>query len=935
MRVDRIYLSSTFQDLELFRSAAGRQLRRMNKQVVGMEDYVAADVRPLDRCREDVDRCDVYVGLFAFRYGFVPEHDNPGRSSITELEYRHAVEKKKPCLIFLLSDDAPWSRNFMDDVTGDGDAGKRIRTLRDELSKDRLVSIFRSQEELIASISAAINRLEAKQSNSAIAGEPRVSLSDLPVSGEHFSGREAELERLDIAWSDPATYIVSIVAWGGVGKSALVNHWLGRMAQNRYGGAERVFGWSFYRQGINDRLASADQFIYAALRWFGDAEPSNGSLRDRGARLAELVRRQKTLLVLDGLEPLQYPPGPNAGRIKDDALQVLLRELAAHNSGLCVATTREPIIDIAARQGTTAIRIDLSHLAPAIGARLLQDLGVHGTQDELQSLSEKYHGHALALTLLGTYLRDLYDGDIRHSGEVQVVPADLEEGGQARRVMFSYETWFRQNGRFSELAVLLLLGFFDRPATPAELECLREANDLGWLGEALRRLTDDDFRQVAARLRRSGLLLPAEVRGDATFDAHPLVREYCGRRLRESHPEIWRGGNNCLYEYLTRPSKKEPETLEEMLPLYAAVAHGCAAGRHEDALFRIYWKRIQRRNEFYSLKVLGAVGADTAALANFFEQLWDKPVREISARGQFLLLEQAGENLHVLGRVSEAVKPMKLLLHRSLGAKRWAEAVKGAITLSEFSLTMGEIQDAISYGRDGIKYADIKGGLFHRQVSRATLADALHQSGDFSNAAEWFAEAEGIERMRQPTRPQLSSMQGYAYCELLLTLGRFDEAEHRSAQALQFAESNRSLLAIALSRLALGRACLLRACRHGSADYSLPLAEFDKAIEGFHRAGAEFQLPRGLLARAEVRRLQGRLAAAGRDVREARETAARGQMKLREADCLLEMVRISIAGGDTHSVASTLENAQRMIDSMGYHRQRGALKELHELIGSQ
>ena len=76
-------------------------------------------------------------------------------------------------------------------------------------------------------------------------------------------------------------------------------------------GAERVFGWSFYSQGT-DRLSSSDEFVEAALRWFGDPDPRAGSPWAKGERLAALVRKQRTILVLDGMEPLQWGPGVRA-----------------------------------------------------------------------------------------------------------------------------------------------------------------------------------------------------------------------------------------------------------------------------------------------------------------------------------------------------------------------------------------------------------------------------------------------------------------------------------------------------------------------------------------------------------------------------------------------------------------------------------------------
>jgi hypothetical protein len=115
------------------------------------------------------------------------------------------------------------------------------------------------------------------------------------------------------------------------------------MATDHYRSAELVFGWSFYKQGSSGDTSSADEFLDAALNWFGDPDPRLGTAWEKGERLAKLVAHRRTLLVLDGLEPLQNPPGPQEGRVREPSLQALLRELAAFNKGLCVITTRTPI----------------------------------------------------------------------------------------------------------------------------------------------------------------------------------------------------------------------------------------------------------------------------------------------------------------------------------------------------------------------------------------------------------------------------------------------------------------------------------------------------------------------------------------------------------------------------------------------------------------
>jgi hypothetical protein len=115
-----------------------------------MEDYVAADVRPVDKCLADVRSCDVYVGLFAWRYGYVVPDLG---ISITELEFREALAHDKPCLLFLLDAAAPWPRNRMDRDPA------AIEALRHELRRDHLVSFFSRTDQLSGLVTAAVATL--------------------------------------------------------------------------------------------------------------------------------------------------------------------------------------------------------------------------------------------------------------------------------------------------------------------------------------------------------------------------------------------------------------------------------------------------------------------------------------------------------------------------------------------------------------------------------------------------------------------------------------------------------------------------------------------------------------------------------------------------------------------------------------------------------
>ena len=120
-------------------------------------------------------------------------------------------------------------------------------------------------------------------------------------------------------------------------------------------------------------MTSADAFVDEALTFFGDTDPSAGSPWAKGERLAELVGREKALLILDGMEPLQ---DEHQG-IKDPALVRLVECLAAENAGLCVITTREPVKELSGFAETTK-EVDLEYLSVEAGRALLRIKGLRG-----------------------------------------------------------------------------------------------------------------------------------------------------------------------------------------------------------------------------------------------------------------------------------------------------------------------------------------------------------------------------------------------------------------------------------------------------------------------------------------------------------------------------------------------------------------------------
>ncbi len=151
----KIYVSSTYLDLQDYRTQVERVIRRMGHEDVAMEYYVAEDQRPVDRCLSDVAACDLYIGIFAWRYGWIPKKNNRKKLSITEMEYRQAQKTGKPCLIFLLDGKAPWPPDFIDDDK------TQIKRLRNELGEKHSTGPgFKSVDELGRLVAEAIHKWE-------------------------------------------------------------------------------------------------------------------------------------------------------------------------------------------------------------------------------------------------------------------------------------------------------------------------------------------------------------------------------------------------------------------------------------------------------------------------------------------------------------------------------------------------------------------------------------------------------------------------------------------------------------------------------------------------------------------------------------------------------------------------------------------------------
>jgi hypothetical protein len=505
-----------------------------------------------------------------------------------------------------------------------------------------------------------LSKLDRDDSNSVRHPIDQV-LSALPVTARGLVGRDEELRFLDACREDPSVRIVVMTAFGGVGKTALVRHWI----ESRFVGGSRrpILGVSFYSQGVREQCGTSDQFLYEALSMLGDQEPARGSLWLRGRRLGQMVSEQNVIIVLDGLEPLQYGHGykDSGGRIRDPGISEFLRELSSQpDRGFCIVTTRVGLTDEFARQRNVRQR-ELDLLAPEAAEALLRSKGVRGDSTTIRRAARHLGNHSLALVLAAELTCTFHDRDAVHLLDIALVNERTRAGRHAKSVMAAYEAWMLRDGFRLGFELLLAFGLFERPVERSWFDALCAGEpipDFPMMTETSGQAIDEALE----RLR--GWRLVAEGTTDR-YDTHPLIRDYFAERLRNGSAASWTRANAKLFAFFRANSEAMPADARAMDCPLQAVVHGCRAGMQQTALHEVLIPKIMRGAQCYATTILGLHGPVLAALLHFFDvpdadtlaDRGDIQVQGLSGADAIIVLVEAAKCLTALrGYAAPAVE---------------------------------------------------------------------------------------------------------------------------------------------------------------------------------------------------------------------------------------------------------------------------------------
>jgi tetratricopeptide (TPR) repeat protein len=218
----KVFISSTYKDLIDYRTAAIRAVEGTNYQASKMEVFGARPDEPFDACLKEVEQSELFIGIYALRYGFIPEGAD---ISITEMEYVHAKKLGRPIYCFILDEEnQPWLQKWVEDEPGKS----KLKDFKKQIQKIHVCDYFTTPDDLRAKVSNALSHYVANQHP--LDSRLPIHLSTKPVGSTlpqqpFFIGRDKELDIIKSALSpESRTWGALIDGPGGIGKTALAIH---------------------------------------------------------------------------------------------------------------------------------------------------------------------------------------------------------------------------------------------------------------------------------------------------------------------------------------------------------------------------------------------------------------------------------------------------------------------------------------------------------------------------------------------------------------------------------------------------------------------------------------------------------------------------------------------------------------------------------------
>jgi tetratricopeptide (TPR) repeat protein len=770
----KIFVSSTYLDLKKYRVEVRKAIEENGNEFVGMETFQSHTHEPSEFCPERVEECDAFVLLVAYRYGSIPEGE---KISITHLEYEHALRNKIPVRVYLTDDEHPWQPKFIDKNRESID---RFRTL---LLKKHTCSFFTTPTSLYEKLKSDIEKFPV-----------RPYIAHPYALQENFTGREQERKMLTDWLTGDSHPMLSVIAIGGMGKTALAWYWLIKDISGSDEQPRKIVWWSFY-----DRESGFGRFLKKAIEYLSDDAVDWDSLestRDQMEFLYKILCDNRFLLVLDGAERIlrtYYNLGsPYQGdEVKEDE-RGDFRSCIEPNCGMflqwlasgyprtkTLLTSRLYPKELDDLEG--CVKKDLTHLDKEDAVEFFKRQGAKGTRAEIEIACERVGYHPLSLRLLsGMIVHDPKNpGDIQEWMKYNLIP-ELR-GKEGHNILeLAYDSLDKKKQRF--------ISRFSAFRNPMDYDAFLIFNEFG---------SEEEFNEALLELEERGLLLRDEKHNK--FDLHPIVRRYCYDRLKNK--ESIHLVLTDYFNYLPIPEKIE--SLDDLAPVIELYHHTVRAGRYDEALGLFYVRLHQKL--FYRF---GAYQTIIELLRTLFPDGEDNlpRLKKEGAQAFTLVLLANSYSFSGLSRRAVPLIESQITIREKQSDKKNLATGLGSLAVVQNSI--GEINAAESNLQQVIAVGHEINDDFEEAVGQREHGLLLAFRGKFEESEKELAKA--LESFTKLDKVQSQCLLWICHSFRSLFMSNAEEALKSAIKARELADVYKNERDIILAEYLLGAACLMK-----------------------------------------------------------------------------------------------------------------------------
>ena len=382
-----------------------------------------------------------------------------------------------------------------------------------------------------------------------------------------WASRDKELKNIYSEIVEKNNFVISVIAIGGTGKTALMGHLINDISDSKH--FDEIVWFSFYYKESN-----FDVFLTETCKIFDPdfSIAENKSIYSKILHCFKLASKKSCLFIFDGIEIVMEddPQSPLYGTFKDKALRDFFYGVCEQGYCKVVVTSRISLNDLSNNKKYKELHLeDISHEA---AITFLRNYGLY-KEHYFEIIFSNYGFHILTLTILASYIKEFYNSDASAIKYLLPIPIEDSQAQKLNNILESY--WEKITD--DELNLLNRLSSFRGNIDEDALHFLYRGKE-----------KEIFFKVMLSKLMKRSLIFK-EIREDiCSYNLHPLIRNFFYSKIRDNeknriHIELME-----YYKELIEKVKKDSHIIE-------ASYHSMSAGLYEYSYHLLFDSKIDRK----------------------------------------------------------------------------------------------------------------------------------------------------------------------------------------------------------------------------------------------------------------------------------------------------------------------------------------------------